>query len=83
MEKLRIGQTWTDKKRATASFTILRLYTRNYPDGNAALRAKGVLITGDDASGSHLRDLDARSAQKMFPRLIFDPPVSIDNDEQK
>lgn len=82
MKKLRIGQTWTDKKRATAAFTVLRLYNRNYPDGNTALRVKGVLITGDDANGSHLRDLDARSAQKMFPRLIFDPPIPLD-DEQK
>lgn len=70
----RVGQTWRDKRRrATSTFTVLRVYYRHYVDGREAMRVKGVLVTGIDAIGTHLRDLDARSAAKMFPVLTFDP----------
>lgn len=71
----RIGQTWRDRRRnALSTFTVLKIYTRRYSNGDSALRVKGVLVCGVDAVGTHLRDLDARSAEKMFPVLTFDPP---------
>lgn len=75
MTDYRIGQTWRDRRlKATSTFTVLKLYTRHYGNGDEALRVKGVLVTGTDGCGTHLRDLDARSAKKMFPSLMFDPP---------
>jgi hypothetical protein len=69
-----IGQTWKDKRnKPTSTFTVLRCYVRTYQDGNIAQRVKGVLVTGIDGRNSHLRDLDSRSAHKMFPYILFQP----------
>ncbi len=71
----RVGQTLKNKRRnADATFTILRLKAKHYADGNTALRVKGILVTGIDAVGIHLREMDSRSLARMFPYLVFDPP---------
>jgi len=71
----RVGQTLKNRRRnADATFTILKLRTKHYADGNSALRVKGVLIVGIDAIGTHLREMDSRSLAKMFPYVLFDPP---------
>lgn len=71
----REGQIYTSKRnKPDSAFVIQKLYERRYEDGNVATRVKGWLITGEDACASHERDLDARSMEKMFPHLKFDPP---------
>lgn len=74
MTEHRVGQTWKDRRRGpTATFTVLRTYARKYHDGTERGRVKGVLVAGIDGCGTHLRDLDCASAEKMFPYLIFNP----------
>jgi hypothetical protein len=69
-----VGQTWKDRKRnPTSTFTVLRVWEKRYANGETAVRVKGVLVTGVDGRHTHLRDLDARSAQKMFPHILFEP----------
>ncbi len=83
MGGFRVGQTRKDKRRgATSAFTTLKIYRRTYSDGTIATRVKGVLVTGVNGSGCHLRDLDERSALRMFPHILFDPPVEIDTEDK-
>lgn len=83
MTDFSVGQIWKDRRaKPTSTFSVLRCYTRNYKNGDAAARVKGVLITGDNGVGTHLRDLDARSAKKMFPHLLFAPPVVVDDEDK-
>lgn len=79
--ELRTGQIWKGKRNKPGStFTILKMWRKQYTDGNSALRVKGVLVTGVDGNGTHLCDLDARSLRRMFPYVLFEPerePVEI------
>lgn len=78
----RVGQIWVDDSK-TSAFTILRLRDKNYTDGGSALRVKGVLVTGVDGSSTHLRDLDSRSVEKMFPIILFEPERGQEDTENK
>lgn len=79
----KIGQTLKDRRRdPTSTFTVLRVYVRTYENGDAADRVKGVLVTGDNGCGTHLRDLDSRSLKKMFPYILFSPPEPKDEEDK-
>lgn len=70
----RIGQTLADRKRLPkTSFTVLKVKDRCYLNGEVAVRVKGILVTGINGCGTHLREMDARSLGKMFPYVIFNP----------
>jgi len=71
---LRMGMIFKSKGSIEKSaFVVRRVYEKSYADGNKAVRVRGLLITGVNAGYSHMRDLDVRSMNKMFPVCIFTP----------
>lgn len=83
MAEYSIGQIWKNRRRKPESaFTILKIHTRQYPDGNSVLRVKGLLVCGLQGATTHLRDLDARSLEKMFPYLMFSPPEPVEDEDK-
>jgi len=82
-DEFAVGQIRTDKKRKpTAAFLITRLYEKQYPQGNSALRAEGVICLGGVESSASPRDLDVRSIKMMFPHVLFNPPIIEDNEDK-
>lgn len=83
MMDYKIGQTLKDKRKSpTSTFTVLRTYVRTYDNGVTADRVKGVLVIGNNGCGTHLRDLDSRSVEKMFPYVLFSPPEHKDDEDK-
>ena len=83
MIEYEVGQIRKDRRNnPTCAVMITKIYERHYPkSGDTATRISAI---GSGETGIDMDvDLDARSFEKMFPVLMFNPPVKHDPDENK
>jgi hypothetical protein len=77
----RVGQVWKDRRSKPRSVFLVR---RVFSGQRDSTRVEGTLVAGghEEAYLDPTREMDARSVAKMFPYLLFDPPVPPERTEQ-